>query len=74
MKKLIKKMLRKKGIQLKKYPDYDLVRRMKIVNNYNIDILFDIGANAGQYAINMREIGYSKKIISFEPLKSAFED
>ena len=38
----------------------------------NINILFDIGANTGQYAKNMRELGYSKKIISFEPLTDAF--
>jgi len=74
MKNLIKKILRKKGIQLKRYPEDDFVRRMKIVDNYNIDTLFDIGANAGQYSSNMRELGYRKKIISFEPLKSAFEE
>jgi FkbM family methyltransferase len=74
MKKLFKKILRGKGLQLKEYPDHYLMRRVKIVNYYNIDTLFDIGANKGKYSINMRELGYSKKIISFEPLKSAFED
>lgn len=74
MKKLIQKMLRKIGIQLKRYPDLDLARRIKIMENFNIDALFDIGANVGQYAINMRELGYSKKIISFEPLTNAFKD
>lgn len=57
---------------LKIKPDYDLVRRMNIVNNHNIDTIFDIGANVGLYAKTMRKMGYSKKIISFEPLKSAF--
>jgi FkbM family methyltransferase len=74
MKKLIKEILRKKGIQIKRYPDRDLVRRMKIVENYNINTLFDIGANAGQYARRMRKLGYGEKIISFEPLKSAFTE
>ena len=72
MKKLIRKILRKKGFQITKYPDYDLERRIKLINHFDIDTLFDIGANIGQYAINMREIGFTKKIISFEPLKSAF--
>ncbi len=74
MKNLIKKILRKTGFQFKRYPDYDIVRRMKIIDHYSIDTLFDIGANAGQYSSNMRELGYRKKIISFEPLKSAFEE
>ncbi len=72
MKKLIKQLLRKRGLQIAKYPDYDLERRIKLLNHFKIDTLFDIGANVGQYAINMREIGFSKKIISFEPLKTAF--
>jgi FkbM family methyltransferase len=74
MKDLFKIFLRKFGIQLKRYPDIDFVRRMKIVDNYNIDTVFDIGANTGQYAKHMRGLGYKKKIISFEPLKSAFEE
>jgi hypothetical protein len=61
MKDLIKKILRKIGIQLKRYPDDDLARRMKMINNFNIDTLFDIGANEGQYSRNMRELGYRKK-------------
>lgn len=74
MKKLIQKILKKNGVQIKKYPDPDFKRRLKIMNYCNIDTLFDIGANIGQYAKNMRELGYSKRIISFEPLKGVFED
>ena len=74
MKTLVEKILSKIGIQIRRYPDFDLVRRMKIVNQYHINTLIDIGANAGQYAVNMRKIGYCGKIISFEPLKSAFAE
>jgi FkbM family methyltransferase len=74
MKELFQKILRKTGYQLEKFPhpDPDLIRRFKIINYCNIDTLFDIGANTGQYAIDMRKFGYRKKIISFEPLKSTF--
>jgi len=51
----------------------DLKRRLKIIDNCKIDTLLDIGANIGQYALKMRNLGYKKKIISFEPLNSAFE-
>lgn len=74
MKKLINRMLRRSGYQLKKYPDAYLARRLKIINHFKIDTLFDIGANTGQYAIEVRNLGYSGKIISFEPLKDAFAE
>lgn len=74
MKKFIQQILRKNGFQISKFPDDDSVIRMRMMNHFNVDTLFDIGANIGQYAIKMRGMGYNKKIISFEPLKSAFEE
>ena len=51
-----------------------LWRRKKILSSYDIDTVLDIGANSGQFARQMRYcIGYSKKIISFEPQSSVFE-
>lgn len=73
MKTMIKKWLRNQGLQISKYPDEELERRLIMLKNYNIDTILDVGANIGQYALKMRDHGYQKKIISFEPLKSAFE-
>ena len=73
MKNLIKKILGKIGIQVKRYPDEDLKRRMKIISHFKIDTLFDIGANTGQYGRKMRELGYRGRIVSFEPVASSFE-
>lgn len=73
MKTLIQQLLRKVGVQIKRYPDLDYKRRMNIVRSQNINVLFDVGANVGQYAQNMRELGYANKIVSFEPLSSAFK-
>ena len=75
LKKLIKKSLHRRGVQLVKYPfEASLRRRMVIMNKMNIQTVFDVGANIGQYAEYLRELGYEKRIISFEPLKSAFEE
>lgn len=51
----------------------DLKRRLKIISDCKINILLDVGANIGQYALKMRNLGYTNKIISFEPLNGAFE-
>jgi FkbM family methyltransferase len=74
MKKLIQRLIRRTGYQLEKYPQpgLDVLKRFKIMGYCNINTLFDIGANNGQYASEMRQFGYKEKIISFEPLKSAF--
>ena len=74
MKKLVKKILKNRGYQLKRYPDFELLKRMKIIESNNINTIFDVGANIGQYARKLRELGYKKEIISFEPLKDAFEE
>ncbi|MFE7275848.1 FkbM family methyltransferase [Streptomyces sp. NPDC057623] len=39
----------------------------------DIDVVIDGGANGGQYAKWMRQCGFRRKIISFEPASAAFE-
>lgn len=46
---------------------------IKLLNYYHVDIVFDVGANVGYYAHAIRKMGYKGKIISFEPMKSAFQ-
>jgi len=72
MKKLIDQELKKIGYQISRYPGPDQRRRLQIVNHYGIDLIFDVGANNGAYSLGMRRLGYKNRIISFEPLKSAF--
>lgn len=60
------------GIEIVKYPTDELVRRIKLIDNYNIDVILDIGANIGQYGGEMRNLGFNGEILSFEPMKKAF--
>jgi FkbM family methyltransferase len=41
------------------------------LNQHNINIVFDIGANIGQFAQELRSTKYSGDIVSFEPLSDA---
>jgi len=62
------------GCQIGKYKGSDPDRKNKLIKLCEIDTLFDVGANSGQYGRYMRELGYKGRIISFEPLKSAFRE
>jgi FkbM family methyltransferase len=39
-----------------------------------IDVVIDVGANVGQFGESLRAGGYRGKIVSFEPIASAFHD
>lgn len=72
IKQRINNFLRSFGFQLTQYPDLDLRRRAKIIQGLNTDLILDVGANSGQYATLMRQLGYANQIISFEPLHTVF--
>ena len=48
-------------------------RMQHMLRSYNIETVLDIGANSGQFAEHIKnDLGYENRIISFEPLSSAF--
>lgn len=67
-----KKIFQNFGILIRKYnpSTSEELRRIKLLEHYNIDLVFDIGANKGQYAMGIMDAGYKNKIVSFEPLSS----
>jgi FkbM family methyltransferase len=70
----IKQQLRELGYTVGRY---DAVRdpvvvRKRLFDEIGFNIVFDVGANAGQYAGVLRSDGYYGRIVSFEPLSAAF--
>jgi FkbM family methyltransferase len=73
MKEHIQKIINRFGYKVIKYPDEGQRRKIKLLELNRINLVIDIGANQGQYASDLRTFGFKGKIISFEPLTSAFE-
>jgi FkbM family methyltransferase len=68
VKRAIKRALLRRGIRLSRIYQPDPPSPLVALE---IDLLFDVGANIGQYARQARELGYRNKIVSFEPLSEA---
>ncbi len=66
MKEAIRKTLKIFNLRLSYY-DKSKTRYSKIIDVYNINIVFDIGANAGQFGLKLLQDNFNGKIISFEP-------
>ncbi|MBN8612588.1 MAG: FkbM family methyltransferase [Deltaproteobacteria bacterium] len=47
-------------------------RRSVLLSRLGIRCVYDVGANIGQYGEGLRKNGYEGKIVSFEPLSSAY--
>ena len=75
LKQTVKKLINAAGFDLRRISPNtnpaDQLRRG--LDRFNIDIVFDVGANTGQFASELRTVGYSGTIVSFEPLSDAFE-
>lgn len=75
IKEIIRTAVNLLGFDIRKYNinNVDSLLISKCLDVLKIDLLMDVGANIGQYGSMIRKGGYTKSIISFEPLASAFK-
>lgn len=52
-------------------PTFQLLKALK---RFEVDLVFDIGANVGQFSSELRFYGYKGNILSFEPLSKAYSE
>ena len=68
-------MLHRVGFELRRFSveQSENARFISMLRTHNVNLIFDVGANAGQFGVLLREIGFDGKIVSFEPLSDARE-
>lgn len=76
MKHALKKLLRRAGFDVTRYQPrtHPVAKKVELVRRLGIDLVLDVGANAGQFASALREAGYQGRIVSFEPLHAIYAE
>ena len=68
LRRYVRKLLRNSGFQRRLTPDF-----LDVMNELDINLVLDVGANDGGYGREIRDRGYKGLIISFEPNPRAFK-
>ena len=76
LRKIFIKLVNKLGFNIVKTKNDNESLQKILINTFkihSIDVVIDVGANTGQYGNFLRDLGYKGHIISFEPVKSVFD-
>lgn len=76
VRRIVRKMLNKAGFEvvLLGYETSHSLVLKKLIDDFQVKTVFDVGANEGQFGNMLRQLGYGNKIISFEPLSKAWNN
>ena len=74
IKYLLRRALQNIGIDVRRFvPSSSPAAQIAaILDKASIDLVFDVGANEGQFSQGIRALGYAGHIVSFEPLAQAY--
>ena len=74
LKHTVHSTLHRFGVDLVRYPLHDPVARtVQLMQHYRVGCVVDVGANDGGFGRAIRDLGYTGRIVSFEPLDAPFE-
>ena len=70
-----RKIFRNNGFDIVRYDHkhHPEARRIKLIQDFGITVVLDVGAHTGEYASQLRNLGYSGRIVSMEPLQAAYQ-
>jgi FkbM family methyltransferase len=69
-------LLRRTGREVVPYtvPALPALQRRQLMSDHGVTLVLDVGGNIGQTGGELRDEGYTGRIVSFEPLSSAFAE
>jgi FkbM family methyltransferase len=72
----LRRLARRAGYEIRQYQPLRsfAAAREALMRRRAINVVLDVGANAGQYGELLRERGYSGRIVSLEPVAEAFAE
>jgi len=75
LKSFVKRTIRRLGFDIRRYnpASSESAQLMRMLSAHRVNLVFDVGANAGQFGHFLRDAGYRGRIVSFEPLSAAWD-
>jgi FkbM family methyltransferase len=70
----IKRLARRMGYELRQYTPLRSLAAAREGLLAEVDVVFDVGANAGQYGEMLRELGFTGRLVSLEPVAEAYAE
>ena len=76
MKSQVQRIVRGLGYEIRRYAPTSSERAqlMAVMSYHEVDLVFDIGANTGGFGRYLRDLGYRGRMVSFEPMKAAYDE
>lgn len=74
LKRTVQRSMRRFGLDLRRTGPGKAPDLADFLSDRGVEVVFDVGANVGQFGKALRERGYHGKIVSFEPIAAAFHE
>jgi len=70
----INRLARRMGYEVRQYTPLRSLAAARERLLAEVDVVFDVGANAGQYGQKLRELGFTGRLVSLEPVSEAYAE
>jgi FkbM family methyltransferase len=76
MRDRLRGLARRMGYEVRQYTPLRsfAAARQALLERRGVDVVLDVGANAGQYGTMLRKLGYGGRLVSLEPVAEAYAE